>query len=81
MSERVMSKPETTKFPKGLIVERIGEEQRELCPITERCHYMAHVSGSPFYTFGKSPNAARKNYRQSIFNGHAHRLSNCRSVR
>jgi hypothetical protein len=76
-----MSNPENTKFPKGLIVERIGEEQRELCPfIPDRCHYMAHSPNSPLYTFGKSPNAARKNYRQSILNGRAHWLSNVRYV-
>jgi hypothetical protein len=59
-------KTDSTEFPNGLIVERVGEEQRELCPIPERCHYMAHMPGSPHYVFGKSPNEARKNYRRSV---------------
>lgn len=50
-------------MPKAsIIVERIGAEQRELCPIPNNCHYMAHAGSSPLYTFGKSPNEARKRY-------------------
>ena len=43
-----------------IIIERITAEQRELCPISPRCYYMASLSDGPHYVVGKSPNEARK---------------------